>query len=100
MGLFKKKRQNLLIEIRRNDYLAAITASIGDAKYHISECKENAKSAVNLINYCKDNKLRGCRKVAETELKLIKKEQKFWEKHQKELLKHYERAFRCIKGSG
>ena len=100
MGLFrKKKNQDLLVDIRRADYLASITHSIGEAKSKIANCKTCEKQANELVEYLKITKQRKFRRVAKTELKIIKKEREFYEKQQKELLKLYEKAFKHAPGS-
>ena len=100
MSIFKREKpQNLLVDIRRADYLASISHSIGEAKTHIEECKSSRKQALALIEYCKANKLRKFRRVAKLELRLIDDEQRFYEKQQEALLNLYSKAYNNAPGS-
>ena len=99
MSIFRKKPSSLLVDIRRADYLASITHSIGEAKAHIEECKASRKQAEDLIAYCKENGLRKFKRVAKMELRLILDEQKFYEKQQEALLRLYGKAYNNAPGS-
>lgn len=99
MSIFKKKKPNLLVDIRRNDYLASITASISDAKSQVAECGHLEKQATDLINYCSENHLHKMKKVAKIELKLAKKRHKFFTQMQADLVDLYEKAYKYIPGS-
>lgn len=100
MSVFKrKKRPNLLVDIRRNDYLASITASINDAKSQVTECEQLEKQATDLIHYCEENRLRKMKKVAKLELKLATKRKKFFQGMQADLVDLYEKAYRHAPGS-
>lgn len=100
MTLFKKKKKdNPVIDMRRNDYLASIMDSISEAKNEVAACKELEKQALDLMDYCKQNKLRKFKKVAQLELRLIQKKKKFFERYQGDLLVLYEKACTNTPGS-
>ena len=99
MNIFKRKKPDLLVDIRRNDYLASITASISDAKSQVAECEQLEQQAANLIKYCEENKLRKMKKVARIELKLAEKRKKFFQRHQADLVSLYEKAYKYAPGS-
>ena len=99
MSIFKRKKPNFIVDIRRNDYLASITSSIGEAKSQVEESKALEKQATDLINYCHENGLRKMRKVAKIELKLAGKRKKFFEQQQKDLVDLYEKAYKYTPGS-
>lgn len=73
--------------IRRNDYIAAIRSDISDVKTTLAEYQELKRQALELIQYCKDNKLYKFKRVAKMELKLLDAKHKWHLRYKKKLEK-------------
>lgn len=74
-----------VLGIRRNDYIASIRSDIADISAEINAYQDLKRQCYELIQYCKDNKLRKFCKVAKKELQILERKHKFHLKYKKEL---------------
>lgn len=82
-----KTTESTAIGIRRNDYIAAIRSDISELNAEIASYQELKMQALNLIQYCSDNKLRRFKKVAKLELKALDAKHDWHLRHKKKLEK-------------
>lgn len=82
-----KTNETTALGIRRNDYIAAIRSDISELNAEIASYQELKRQALELIQYCSDNKLRRFKKVAKLELKTLDEKHKFHLKYKKHLEK-------------
>lgn len=82
-----KTTESTALGIRRNDYIAAIRSDISELNAEIASYQELKRQALDLIQYCSDNKLRRFKKVAKLELKTLDEKHNWHLKHKKRLEK-------------
>ena len=98
-GKIRTEGSSESLGIRRNDYISAIRSDISDVKTNLANYQELKRQSLELIQYCKDNKLRGCLRVAKLELKLLDKKNRFELKRKKDLEKLLYKAEKYVSGS-
>lgn len=84
-----KTTESTALGIRRNDYIAAIRSDISELNVEIASYQELKRQALDLIQYCSDNKLRKFKRVVKLELKTLDEKHKFhlnYKKHLEKLL--------------
>ena len=82
---FKTEGTSEALGIRRNDYIAAIRSDISELNIALNEYQSLKRQALDLIQYCKNNKLRKFKRVAKKELKLLDKKHKWHLRYKKQL---------------
>ena len=85
--------------IRRNDYIAAIRSDISELTIDLNNYQELKRQCLELIQYCKLNKLRDFKKVAKMELKLLDNKHAWQLKHKKRLEKLLYKAEKSAPGA-
>lgn len=82
---FQTEGTSEALGIRRNDYIAAIRHDISEVTTSLGEYQELKKQAYELLQYCKDNKLRKFKKVVKKEIKILNRKNKWHKRYKKQL---------------
>ena len=76
---------DIMLDIRRNDYINAIRNDVNETKIAISDFDKLEQEAKDLIDYCKENKLRKFKRVAKLELKILRQKHRWHKRYLKRL---------------
>lgn len=88
------------IDIRRNDYIAAIRSSIQDVDIELRNIGSEMSQCLGLIEYCKRNKLRKFKRVVKKELNIVHKRKHWLECHKEDLVELLAMAEKYAPGKG
>lgn len=75
------------MNIRRNDYIAAIRHDISELNVELNMFETLKRQSLELIQYCKDNRLWRFKRVVKRDLRLLISKNKWQRKHKKKLTK-------------
>ena len=86
------------MDIRRNDYIASIRHDISELDLDLNMFETLKRQSLELIQYCKDNKLWRFKRVVKRELRLLISKDKWQRRHRKKLEKLLVKAERYTPG--
>ena len=86
------------MDIRRNDYIASIRHDISELDLDLNMFETLKRQNLELIQYCKDNKLWRFKRVVKRELRLLISKDKWQRRRRKKLEKLLAKAERYTPG--
>ena len=86
------------MDIRRNDYIASIRHDISELDLDLNMFETLKRQSLDLIQYCKDNRLWRFKRVVKRELRLLISKDKWQRRRRKKLEKLLAKAERYTPG--
>lgn len=86
------------MDIRRNDYIASIRHDISELDLDLNMFETLKSQSLELIQYCKDNRLWRFKRVVKRELRLLISKDKWQRRHRKKLEKLLAKAEKYTPG--
>lgn len=86
------------MDIRRNDYIASIRHDISELDLDLNMFETLKRQSLELIQYCKDNRLWRFKRVVKRELRLLISKDKWQRKRKKRLVKLLAKAEKYTPG--
>lgn len=98
-GKIRTEGSSESLGLRRNDYISSIRSDISEVKTELANYGELRRQSIELIKYCKDNRLRTCLRAARMELKLLDKKHRFDLQRKRDLEKLLYKAEKAVYGN-
>jgi hypothetical protein len=86
------------LDIRRNDYIASIRHDISELDLDLNMFETLKRQNLELIQYCKDNRLWRFKRVVKRELRLLISKDKWQRRRKKRLVKLLAKAEKYTPG--